>query len=177
MPFTPLHLGPGLVIKAVAGRHFSLLSFGLAQIAMDLEPLLGMLRGTARLHGPTHTYLAALLIAGLTVWLTPLAGRPLLRRWNRELVFFRLTPLATPECFARGPVLIGALLGTLSHVLLDSFMHADMTPLAPWSDDNPWLSLVSIRALHQFCLATGLAGVVVWLLAAWRGRWTPDRPA
>lgn len=55
MPFTPFHMGAGLALKAVAGRHFSVLTFGIAQVAMDIEPLVGMLRGAAVLHGPTHT--------------------------------------------------------------------------------------------------------------------------
>ena len=52
MPFTPFHMGAGLALKAMAGRHFSVLTFGMAQAAMDLEPLVGMLRGAAVLHGP-----------------------------------------------------------------------------------------------------------------------------
>ena len=44
MPFTPFHMGAGLALKAVAGRHFSVLTFGIAQVAMDIEPLVGMLR-------------------------------------------------------------------------------------------------------------------------------------
>ena len=63
MPFTPFHMGAGLALKAMAGRHFSVLTFGMAQVAMDIEPLVGMLRGAALLHGPTHTYLGAVPIA------------------------------------------------------------------------------------------------------------------
>ncbi|NEV60394.1 hypothetical protein [Thiorhodococcus minor] len=65
MPFTPLHLGPGFALKALGGRHFSFLAFGLAQVAMDIEPLAGLMTGAARLHGPSHTYLAALGIVAL----------------------------------------------------------------------------------------------------------------
>ncbi len=28
MPFTPLHMGPGIVVKAVMRRYFSLMVFG-----------------------------------------------------------------------------------------------------------------------------------------------------
>ena len=174
MPFTPLHLGPGLAIKLIAGRHFSLLSFGLAQIAMDIEPLLGLLRGAARLHGPTHTYLAAFGIAAVTAGLTPLLGRPVLRRWNQELMWVRLATLTVPESFTLGAVVVGAVLGTVSHVLLDSVMHADMTPWMPWSSANPWLGLVSVRTLHQFCVATGLVGLAGGLIVAWRHRSRPS---
>ena len=59
MPFTPFHMGPGLAIKAVSGRYLSLMVFGFSQVAMDIEPLVRMIRGDAVLHGFTHTYLGA----------------------------------------------------------------------------------------------------------------------
>lgn len=58
-------MGPGLAIKALAGRHFSVLTFGIAQLAMDIEPLIGLIRGSEVLHGSTHTYLAALGITAV----------------------------------------------------------------------------------------------------------------
>ncbi len=39
MPFTPFHMGPGLLIKAVLQGAFSLMVFGWAQIVMDIQPL------------------------------------------------------------------------------------------------------------------------------------------
>ena len=169
MPFTPLHMGPGLAIKALAGPHFSLLTFGIAQVAMDIEPLLGLLRGSEVLHGPSHTYFAAFLIAAVVALISPAICRPILRRWNRELSFYRLDGLiASESCsFAAVPVIAGALAGTLSHVLLDSFMHADISPLAPWSTGNAFLGLISIEALHRFCILSGLLGVVAWLGVQW----------
>ncbi|PQJ97433.1 DUF4184 family protein [Chromatium okenii] len=174
MPFTALHMGPGIAIKALAGQQFSVLTFGIAQIAMDIEPLLGMMRGAERLHGVTHTYLAAVGIAALVAMIAPLLGRSLLRRWNRELRFYHLDWLTAPETFTPVAVISGALLGTLSHVLLDSLMHADMTPFAPWSDANPLRGWLSITALHWFCVATGLLGISGWLAQKWRQRGTVD---
>ena len=39
MPVTPLHVGPALVIKGAFGERFSLLVFCLAQVVMDIEPV------------------------------------------------------------------------------------------------------------------------------------------
>ena len=39
MPFTPLHMGPGIAVKAVLQGSFSLMVFGWAQIVMDIQPL------------------------------------------------------------------------------------------------------------------------------------------
>lgn len=167
MPFTPLHMGPGLAIKAIAGHRFSVLTFGIAQVAMDIEPLVGLLRGADVLHGPTHTYLAALVIAVVVAAVSPPICRPILRRWNRELFFHRLSWLVEPELSTPVPVVVGALAGTISHVMLDSVMHSDISPLAPWSDANALLGLISIGTLHQFCIFAGLFGVVGWLAVAW----------
>lgn len=167
MPFTPLHMGPGLAIKALAGRRFSVLAFGIAQVAMDIEPLVGSVRGSAVLHGPIHSYLAALVVAIIAATISPPICRPILRRWNRELSFYRLAWLVEPESFAPLPVIAGAFVGTFSHVMLDSIMHSDISPFAPWSDANALLGLISIEALHQFCIFAGLFGVVGWFAVAW----------
>ncbi len=86
-----------MAIKALAGRHCSLLTFGIAQIAMDIEPLVGLIRGSEVLHGPTHTYLAALFIAIVVAVVSPPICRPILRRWNQELSYYRLEWLAESE--------------------------------------------------------------------------------
>jgi membrane-bound metal-dependent hydrolase YbcI (DUF457 family) len=170
MPFTALHMGPGLAIKAVAGRRFSLIAFGIAQVAMDIEPLVGLVRDSDVLHGPTHTYLAALPIAAFVALVAPAICRPLLRRWNRELAHHRLGWLAEPDAPAPGAVLVGAFAGTLSHVLLDSIMHADIAPLAPWSGANVLRGAIAIDALNQACVVSGLLGGAAWLALAWRRR-------
>ncbi|HZW25858.1 MAG TPA: DUF4184 family protein [Gallionella sp.] len=170
MPFTPFHMGPGLAIKAVAGRHFSVLTFGIAQVAMDIEPVVGMIRGSEVLHGPTHTYLAACVIALFVAAFAPLICRPILHRWNQELTFLRLDWLASPESWSTIPVMTGAFIGTLSHVALDSIMHSDITPLAPFSNANGLLDVISTGALHQWCIGTGVSGILVWLAIGWRTR-------
>ena len=58
-------------------------------------------------------------------------------------------------------VALGAFSGTYSHVVLDSLMHADMHPFAPFSDANPLLGAVFLNTLHGICLLAGLVGVVV----------------
>ena len=73
MPFTPFHMGPGLLIKSVLLRHFSLMLFGFSQVAMDIETLIHILRGDSILHGFTHTYLGATAIGFISF----LIGRPI----------------------------------------------------------------------------------------------------
>lgn len=86
MPFTPLHMGPGLAVKAVMQRKFSLLVFGWSQVAIDLQPLLAMTTGRVELHGFSHTLVGATLI-GLLCGATgkPLASHHIHRRTARAV--------------------------------------------------------------------------------------------
>ena len=162
MPFTPFHMGPALALKSVTGDRFSILMFGLAQVAIDIEPLIGHLRRTD-VHGWTHTYLGATVIGGLVL----LLGRPIafaiLDRWNGELRRWRLEWLASSGEIAWAPAALGAFIGTYSHVVLDSVMHDDMHPLEPFSSANGLLALVSLPALHLGCIVAGVAGVLLWI--------------
>ena len=63
MPFTPFHLGAAMLVKPAAGSRFSVISFGLAQIVIDIEPGIGMLRGTETLHGASHTVIGAIPVS------------------------------------------------------------------------------------------------------------------
>lgn len=165
MPFTPFHLGPGLASKAMLGSGFSLTLFGLAQVAMDIEPLIRLVRGDMMVHGWTHSYLGATLVAGVVLVL----GRPLAQWWLRYLSragegFALPLPEGEKDSIPWTAACSGACIGCYSHVLLDSLMHGDMRPLLPWSADNPWLYDLSLETLHLFCLGSGLFGVgVLWL--------------
>ena len=150
MPFTPIHLGPGLVFKAIGGRRFSFMVFGGAQVLMDIEPLIGILRGWPVLHGYTHTVLGALVIGTIA----GLIGRPI-----SELAL-RLLRIAHPP-FTWGSAFAGAYIGTFSHIALDAVMHADMNPFWPLLGGNPWLSAVSIETLHLICFAAGGLGLAL----------------
>jgi hypothetical protein len=160
MPFTPFHMGPGCAVKAVLGRYFSLTVFGFAQVAMDLEPLVRMLRHDRVLHGFSHTYLGATLIALVALFL----GRPvcqwLLDGWHSDGASRFMDWLRGPRRITWWAAASGATIGTYSHVLLDSIMHADMQPFWPFAAGNNLLGLLSVEALHLFCVASGAVGGV-----------------
>lgn len=64
MPSTPFHIGAAMLIKPAATTRFSLIAFGLAQIIIDIEPGIDMLRGSPVLHGASLTVIGALFTAG-----------------------------------------------------------------------------------------------------------------
>ena len=158
MPFTPYHMGPGLAAKALLGPRMSLLVFGLTQVAIDIEPLVRLVNGDARLHGHSHTYLGAALIASACF----LVGVPLFRwlvgRWNAS----EPDPSAhISERVTATSAAIGALLGGASHIALDSIMHHDMQPYWPLSDTNGLLGVIPVEALHKLCVLCGVFGLAL----------------
>ena len=164
MPVTAFHLGPGIAAKAVLGRHVSLMVFAFSQVAMDVEPVAHVLRGDAVLHGFAHTYVGAALVAALSI----VAGRPvcqwLLQRWPPDPDSTFLSWLVGPTRIPWRAAIVGAVLGTYSHIFLDSIMHADMQPLAPFVETNTMLGAISTGSLHLVCLASGGLGVVALAL-------------
>lgn len=163
MPFTPFHFGPGAAIKGAMPRYFSFSVFCFAQVLMDLEVLVRMAEGESRLHGYIHTYAGAVVV-GLVSFLV---GWPLCRRflrwWSSQpnvplKEYYRPSPEIRP--FA---AVVGAFIGTFSHVFLDSLMHADIRPLLPFSESNHLFSWVGPGTMHAACFILALFGA--WICA------------
>lgn len=163
MPVTPLHFGPGLLIKAVIPRHFSWCAFAGANVLIDIEPAAYWIIEGDPAHRFFHTYLGA-SIAGVVAVLLSLFLLPLwLHWWNRQLSSTQAKWLGVEPVVSRFSVWCGAMIGAWSHVLLDSIMHHDVVPFAPLTQGNLLVGLVSISDLYLACLIAGLvaAGVLI----------------
>lgn len=155
MPFTPLHMGPGIVIKALLQGSFSLMVFGWAQIIMDIQPLVVLFTGEGHLHGFSHTYVGATLLAIISA----LSGKYLS---EFGLIILKISKRQNPIQIGWKIVFISAFIGTYSHVILDSIMHADIEPLNPFSSHNALFKAISISLLHKFCIISGLVGAGIY---------------
>ena len=165
-------MGAAMIVKPAVRRHFSVLVFGIAQVAMDIEPMIGMIRNWDVLHGPSHTTLGALLIAALVAWLSLPLCNFILSKFNQEVAHHNVAWLQEPYPITRAAAWTGALFGTLSHLVLDSLMHHDIHPLAPFSNANPLADLVSHDGVYQLCVVLGVVGTVAWAVGKWRGKTT-----
>jgi hypothetical protein len=160
MPITPLHIGPGLLVKAVMRGAFSLIIFGYAQVLIDLQPLVALTTGRGELHGSTHTWVGAVVIGSLAA----VTGRP---PTNAALRLLRGD--ARSRLTVSWPVALGSgLIGTLSHVALDSLLYRDMHALWPWSQEQPWLGAATSAQVYGGCIASGVIGAVLYLGLNWR---------
>jgi len=161
MPFTPLHMGPGLLLKACLQGAFSLMVFGWTQILIDIQPLLALLTGSGALHGFSHTYAGATPIALAAA----LSGKYAGEFGLRVLRLPGHCPITWRVAFA------SAFIGAWSHVLIDGIMHADMRPLAPFFDARVLFGIVTVDTLHLLCLASAALGTAAYFaLRQWRGR-------
>lgn len=164
MPITLFHFGPGALINAAAPRDVSWTMFALANIAIDLEPILFFLVT----GDPIHPYLHTLTGATLLALVCGTVGRPLcelwLRGWNRQLSRSQARWLGSEVTVTRRVALVSALIGTWSHLALDVVMHADVQVLWPWIEGNALRGVIPLDALHQLCIVTGALGLL-WLAA------------
>jgi hypothetical protein len=168
MPFTPFHMGAAVAVKAVAGESFSLLVFGLAQFAMDIEPLYHLLRGEGIYHGSSHTLVGATLIAGIIIVFGRPASHLLLQVWIPDPRDRFLNWLRGKSSITWKATILAALVGTYSHVFLDSLVSGDVYPFAPFSQSSPLYELVTMNELYLLLIGTGVLGflgmVVVYML-------------
>ncbi|MEM8501400.1 MAG: hypothetical protein AAF542_25550 [Pseudomonadota bacterium] len=148
MPFTPVHLGPAVLLKALLGANFSFVVFGGSQILIDLEPLVQLYRGASVIHGHSHSVLGAVSIGILATVL----GKPI------GQVFLLFLKYSDTHISWKASA-TGAFLGTFTHILIDGVMHSDMAPWFPFTTNNNLLGLVSVADLHYFCLGAGVLGL------------------
>ena len=156
MPFTPFHMGPGMAFKAALPEKFSLMVFGWSQIVMDIQPLIAIVTGEEIWHGVTHTILGGTVLGALSA----VTGK-YLAEWGVRLISLgrKRIKIGWWSAFLTG------LIGGLSHVLIDSFLHHDMQPFWPFWPGNPMLAFgVPWGQVEMFCLISGALGAVVYLI-------------
>ena len=121
---------------------------------MDIQPLIVMITGSGHLHGLSHSFVGASLIAvfsGLTGKYLSEVGLTILRIGREKPVNILWTV-----------AFLSAFIGSYSHVVLDGIMHTDLEPFFPLIVDNFFLDLLTIEQLHKLCLYSGLLGAGVY---------------
>jgi membrane-bound metal-dependent hydrolase YbcI (DUF457 family) len=146
MPYPPSHMGVGLLAKAINPEKFSLTMFGLAQIVIDIQPLLNRINPAlmAR-HTPSHSIIGAIVVMLFCMALRKPTGR---------LFKVSITSMAA---------FYGAAFGVFSHLLLDGIDHADVSKHLFWplKIDSHLFYLVSNFQLVLICLLLGIVGIIV----------------
>ncbi len=149
MPFTPYHFGPALLLGMLFFPHMDLAAIMLSSVIIDVEPMYVIYaRAALPLHGPLHTYLGATFMAVVSAGLVRPFRRPLSRITSRF-------GFQQQSSFAR---MVGtSLIGTYSHIFLDSFLYPEMNPFLPLPG-NPFLGLLSAGVIYGFCILSFIIG-------------------
>jgi membrane-bound metal-dependent hydrolase YbcI (DUF457 family) len=157
MPFTPYHVGPALLIGFLLYPFLDVPTFVIANIVIDMEPLLVILLGLPQpLHGPFHSLTLSVPVALLLSFL--IHG---FRRFTRPIVVARRLP-QNPDF---RDILKTSVIGVWVHVLLDAFMYPEMRLFYPLPG-NPLLGLVPPKTITTFCLASFVLSLPVYLVRA-----------
>jgi hypothetical protein len=155
MPFTPFHFGPGACVSLPLNRHLDLPVFLLANVALDVEPLLVMtLDLSYPLHGCAHT-----LIGGAVVG----AALGLISYPFRGVIADGMALLCIPYIPSRARMLLSGVLGAWFHILLDAPLYTDIRPFRPLAK-NPLFGLVSSDMLYTACAYLFIPAALFYLM-------------
>ncbi|MHA1966011.1 MAG: hypothetical protein ACW97G_15665 [Candidatus Thorarchaeota archaeon] len=155
MPFTPYHFGPALLTGVLLFPFIDFTTVMVASVILDLEPLAVIFFSLPMpLHAFFHTYLGATIVALiLAIGIFPF------RKYLNEIVSF--FGLKQESSFRY--IIPASLIGTYSHVLLDSFLYAEMNPFFPLLG-NPFVGILAGWLVYTLCLVLGIIGFFAYLL-------------
>ena len=163
-------MGPGMTVKALMPRHFSIVVFGLTQIAIDIEVLWHIATWTPPLHRFCHTYLGATVIAiFFTVFGKP-ASQHIKVIWNAIAKRCPKNDMSVTVHTSWLAATSASFIGSYSHILLDSLFHGSMEPMKPWSYTNPLGHTISPVSLELICVILGIIGLTWFFLQEIRKR-------
>jgi membrane-bound metal-dependent hydrolase YbcI (DUF457 family) len=156
MPFTPLHLGPVFVFGLFLRRWLHLPTLIVASIAVDVEPLLVIvLKLDYPLHGYLHTFLFAIPY-GIAVGYAMIYLEKPFNSLYKALLLEEAKPID------KKPFLLAGLIGTISHILLDSPLYGDIHPFYPLKA-NPLYNPSLTQPIYYLCMWTLLIGALIYL--------------
>jgi len=157
MPFTPFHLGVGLGLGLPLRKHLHAPTFILANVIVDVEPLLVFLFGLRYpLHGYLHTFLLALPM-GLALGCV----MHLLERFLHPL--YKMLLLEADDNLSLRTFIIAGVSGTGLHILLDAPLYDDIKPLYPIAA-NPFYNSSITPEIYSLCVWIGAFGITYYLI-------------
>jgi len=172
LPITPFHFGPGALVKVIAPKHFSWSIFALSNVLIDLEPVTLFLLIGDPAHPWLHTLPGAIAVAAIAATLGRKPCEIALRWWNRRLSSgWQTRWLTVDPPISKTTAWVSALVGTLSHIALDSIMHVDVEALWPFVTGNRVQGVIPLGALHGACIGAALLALAIWIVAKRTGQY------
>lgn len=157
MPLTPFHIGPGLFIPLLLFNLIDLLTFLIASVILDIEPVLVLfLNLQYSVHGFFHTFLGGSIVALiLAVFMIK----------TRKLFSPAMSVFKLEQKWSFTTILVAAFSGIYLHLFLDAQMHRDMQPFYPLTI-NPFLDQSSLAGLIPmiFCVWCFIGALIFYFI-------------
>ncbi|MFW9927114.1 MAG: hypothetical protein ACFFDM_10120 [Candidatus Thorarchaeota archaeon] len=155
MPFTPYHFGPGLLLGTFLFPFVDIATLMIASVVLDLEPLVVIFLNLP-LHGFFHSYLGASFASiVLSAFVYPFRSY-----LNKIVSLFGLYQSSSYR-----HIIAASIMGTYSHVFLDSFLYVEMNPFFPLIG-NQFVGLFLSSTVYNFCIIIGIVGFIAYVLRA-----------
>ncbi len=146
MPFTPFHLGPGLLISLIFLSFIDIPTFLIASVIIDVEPFLVLIfHLNYPLHGFFHSFLGGFIVAVLL----SMVMSKIRRYFTPLLTFFKIE-----QSISFKKILFSSICAIFLHILLDSPIYLDIRPFFPF-EFNP------------FYRSTFMPGLIEYLICVW----------
>jgi len=154
MPFTPFHLGPGLLFGLLLLRYIDFPTFIIANVIVDIEPFMVLaLNLDYPLHGFFHTFIGGTIAAFLLT-----AGMRELRESLNPLTKI----LKVEQEHSTRSILLASLFGVYLHIVLDSLLYVDIKPFYPF-DFNPFLDTFRVGlGVYGNCFLAFILGTILY---------------
>ena len=155
MPLTPYHVGPALLVALLLYPVLDIPTFIVASLILDLEPLAVIL---GYVNWPMHGIFHSITI-GTIVGVVLALPMYLIRKYTKPISIGKVTP---DERNIKN-IIITSVLGVWVHVLLDSFLYADLNLFYPiqW---NPLLGLIPEQMIINFCLISLPVAFIIYMI-------------
>ena len=157
MPFTPYHLGPGLMIGLLFLNFIDFPTFLIASIIVDIEPFIVLFFNLDYpLHGFFHSFLGGTIIA---ILLTVVMSK--IRRYFSSLMsFFKLE-----QDVSFNKILVASLLGIYIHILLDSPIYTDIQPFFPLTFNPLYRNSSLLGSLEtMICVWCFIGALIIYII-------------
>ena len=146
MPFTPYHMGFGLIAKSAKPTKVSLIMFGFSQIVIDLQQLYKHIQNPHGLayHGLTHTIIGATILAIVC------------------LPFRRMLEKVFRQAISKPSAIYGVFIGVYSHLLLDGLVHREVSQRLfwPFQIDSHLCGFIKLNEMNMLCIIMGAVGLI-----------------
>jgi hypothetical protein len=127
MPFTPFHLGFGVLLSSIFFPFVDPIALLLGTILIDLEPVVHLIFNVGQLHGVIHSLL------GVIVFFIPIS----IISWGSFKLIGKFFDYHYN--FKWYISLISSIVGLLSHIIFDAGLYSEMRLLYPFSNQTGYL--------------------------------------